>query len=38
MAQGWARKYGDEPGMGGEAEMIETPEDFGPAATKWTWD
>jgi hypothetical protein len=58
MAQAWARKYGDEPGMGGEAEMIEfleqsscyevvpdrafgmieTPEDFGPAATKWTWD
>ncbi len=58
MAEAWAAKYGDEPGMGGADEMleflrqnssyevlpdrafgmIETAEDFGPAATKWIWD
>jgi len=58
MADSWATKYGDEPGIGDKDEMIgflrqnaafevvpdrafgliETAEDFGPAATKWIWD
>lgn len=58
MAERWAAKYGDEPDMGDNEEMIEflrqntafevvperafgmieTPEEFGPAATKWIWD
>ncbi len=58
MAESYAAKYGDEPGMGEKDEMIEfleqnaafeviperafgmieTAEDFGPAATRWLWD